>query len=103
MVIVTVMVLGFVVLLIAPTVHRRRAVRSRETVAADREARARKRRDDGAASRSMTDHQLAIRARDSLLLRGVRAELLREGSSTALVFDPVDESTVDDVLSGLSD
>lgn len=86
---------GFVVLLIAPTIHRRINEKSRQAREDSRVSRAEKLRSsaDGAVLTFDRSTQ-AARLRDKLLLRGVRAELIQEGSKTLLVYNKADEETV---------
>ncbi len=101
-VIVAVMALGFVVLLVAPSVHRRNTLRSREAAVAARSQSARRLRDAGGLERRLDPVVDAVRVRDALILRGVRAEILRDRSGVSIVFDAADAETVDSVLAELS-
>jgi len=102
MVITALIVIGFVVLLIAPTVHRRINANSRSAAEQNRVGRARELRDstDGSV-RTFESPARAVNVRDHLLLRGVRSEILSEEGSTVLVFRSEDAEVVDSVLSEL--
>lgn len=102
MVIVGLIAIGFLVLLIAPTVHRSVNAKSRATVETARVDRANSLRDsvDG-ATRSFPDAATAVRVRDRLLLRGVRAEVISEKGLALLVYRSADEHTLDEVIAEL--
>lgn len=77
MIFVGVLVVGFFVLLIAPTIHRRINTKSRTEAQAARQTRADEllRSDAGESRRVATAADGAL-LRDRLLLRGVRSELV---------------------------
>lgn len=102
MVIVGLIAIGFVVLLVAPTVHRRINVRSQATAEASRVARANALRSsaDGAV-REFGDASAAIATRDRLLLRGVRAEVVPSAGSTSLIYHKDDSAVLEAVLTEL--
>lgn len=102
MVIVGLIGTGFLVLLVAPTVHRRINARSRASAEASRVARANELRSssDGAV-REFDDGAAAIRVRDRLLLRGVRAEVVRGPDHVSLIHRAVDAAVVDAVIDEL--
>lgn len=98
MVITGLLVIGFVVLIIAPTVHRRVNARSRHTAESQRLDRATALRDSPAgASRSFARATDAVAVRDQLLLRGVRCEVIADEPGADLVYRRED----DDVVSAL--
>jgi|GEM_PF-1303593 len=102
MVIVGLIVIGFVVLLVAPTVHRRINANSRAIAETGRIERAKALRDSpNGASRTFDTARQAVRVRDRLLLRGVRSELLSEDGDAALIFNSADATVVDSVLDEL--
>lgn len=86
---------GIVVLLIAPTIHRRINTKSRETAESTRIARAQALREshDG-VSRIFANASHAVKLRDRLLLRGVRAEVISEGGQTILIYRSAEEPVV---------
>ena len=92
---------GFVTLLIAPTIHRRINTNSRAEAEAQRVDRARERRSGGAATRSLNSARECLRLRDRLLLRGVRAEVLEDDGGWVLLFDPQDAAIVDAAIGEL--
>lgn len=102
MIVAVVIGIGFVVLLIAPTIHRRINENSREQAKAAKETRAAALLEspDG-ASLSFPDAKSAAQLRDRLLIRGVRAELLWVAPHTLVVFDKSDEEQVLTVKSEL--
>ncbi|MFT7473347.1 MAG: hypothetical protein ACI81L_000262 [Verrucomicrobiales bacterium] len=102
MVIVGLIGTGFVVLLVAPTIHRRINARSRhdaETARLERATRLRNSRDG--ASSTFNSGADAVRVRDRLLLRGVRSELIYEGEQTLLVYPGEDGLVVEGVIAEL--
>ena len=102
MIIALVIGLGFVVLLVAPTIHRRINHNSRERARLAKEARAKELRDSSSGrSIRFNTAQRAVRARDRLLISGIRAELVDEGTATALVFHQDDEQRVNEVIAEL--
>jgi len=102
MVIVALIATGFVVLLIAPTVHRSINAKSRASVEAARVGRANALRGsaDG-ATRSFSNAAVAVRIRDRLLLRGVRAEVVPNEGSALLIYRSCDEQVLEDVITEL--
>ena len=92
---------GFITLLVAPTIHRRINASSRRQVAESRADRARERKVSGAASRAFTDARECVRARDRLLLHGVRAEILQDSGDWLLLFDDEDTEVVDAAIAEL--
>ncbi len=103
MVITGLIVAGFVVLLIAPTIHRRINTNSRETAEANRIARAQELQSssDG-ESRPFGNAADAVRMRDRLLLRGVRSEVVTEDGQTILIYRSSDADTVTAVQAELN-
>jgi len=102
MVIVGLIGSGFVVLLVAPTIHRSINAKSRagaETLRVER-ANALRNTPSG-ATRELSTAASAVRARDRLLLRGVRAEVVHEGGRTLLIYKVADNSVVDEVIDEL--
>ncbi len=86
---------GFVVLLIAPTIHRKINEKSRRAREDSRVARAEALRtsaDGTVLSFERSAH--AAQLRDRLLLSGVRAELIQEEGHTLVVYNQNDEETV---------
>ena len=102
MVIVGLIAGGFLVLLVAPTVHRSINAKSRSSVEATRVDRAKSLRDsvDG-ATRSFSDAASAVQVRDRLLLRGIRTEVVPEGGQVVLIYHSADQSTLDEVIAEL--
>lgn len=102
MVITGLIVTGFVVLLIAPTIHRSINEKSRDTAEAQRVARAQQLQNsaDG-ASRPFDVAADAVRTRDRLLLRGVRSEVVSENGRTQLIYSASDSPIVEAVLDEL--
>lgn len=99
MVITGLIVTGFVVLLIAPTIHRRINTKNRETAEANRVERAQRlQKSTDGESRRFDSASDAVAMRDRLLLRGVRAEVVNEGGQATLIYNSKDASTVDAVL-----
>lgn len=95
MIVAVVIGIGFVVLLIAPTIHRRINENSREQARAAKQSRASEllQSADG-ASLSFENATSAAKLRDRLLIRGVRSELLPDAGKTLVVFDRSDEDKV---------
>lgn len=86
---------GVLVLLVAPTIHRRINARSRSQAEEGRRSRATQlRTSETGRERLFPDATAAVRLRDALLLRGVRVELVRESGGVVLVYDRDDEETV---------
>lgn len=102
MVIAALIGVGFLVLLVAPTLHRSINARSRATVEAKRVGRAHDlRASPEGATRSFADARIAMSVRDRLLLRGVRAEVVSEPNSTVLIYRAADGETLDSVIAEL--
>jgi hypothetical protein len=102
MVIVGLIGTGFVVLLVAPTIHRRINARSRHDAETARLERAARLRDSsGGGSTTFTTSSDAVRVRDRLLLRGVRSEMIYEDERTLLVYPAEDAVTVESVITEL--
>ena len=94
--------IGFAVLLIAPTVHRRINMRSRETAEASRVARAEALQSSSDGQTSTFDAASdAISVRDRLLLRGVRSEVVSQSGKIALIYKASDAETVSVVMDEL--
>lgn len=89
---------GFVVLLIAPTIHRRINEKSRNEAESTRVSRAESLRTsaDGATLHFDNAGKAAL-LRDRLLLNGVRSELIQEEAETLLIYNRGDEATVSNV------
>lgn len=102
MVIVGLIASGFLVLLIAPTVHRSINAKSRASVETARVDRANALRDsaDGAI-RSFPDAATAMRVRDRLLLRGIRTEVVPEKGHVVLIHHLADAAALDEVIAEL--
>ena len=95
MVIAALIGVGIVVLLVAPTIHRRINAKSRETAESSRIERAQVLRESPEGQSTHFDSAAnAVKVRDRLLLRGVRAEVIREGAKTALVYRSTDAPVV---------
>lgn len=102
MVIAALIGIGFVVLLVAPTLHRSMNARSRAAVEARRVDRANDlRHSPDGATRSFVDAKTAMSVRDRLLLRGVRAEVVPDGSSATLIYRAADAETLQSVVTEL--
>lgn len=102
MVIVALIGAGFVVLLIAPTLHRSINARSRADAEAVRVSRAQALRTspDGTA-REFSTAAGALKTRDRLLLRGVRSEVVHEEGQTLLIHRVHDGAVVEAVMNEL--
>lgn len=86
---------GIIVLLVAPTIHRRINAKSRETAESSRIERAQVLRESPEGESTHFDTAAhAVTVRDRLLLRGVRAEIIRDGAKTALIYRSVDAPVV---------
>ncbi len=86
---------GILVLLVAPTIHRRINANSRAMAEKGRRDRADAlRRSSTGAERLISDAAAAVRIRDALLLRGVRVELVQESEGVVLVYERADDETV---------
>ena len=93
---------GFIVLLIAPTLHRRINARSREAAESKRVERAATLRDSNeGTSRRFESAYHAVKVRDRLLIRGVRAEIVAVEGPTTLIYKIADEQVVLDVMAEL--
>jgi hypothetical protein len=102
MVIVALIGSGFVVLLVAPTIHRSINAKSRAGAEAARVERANALRNTpSGATRELSTAASAVRARDRLLLRGVRAEVVHEGGRALLIYNVADNVVVDEVIDEL--
>jgi len=99
MVIVGLIGIGFVVLLVAPTVHRSINARSRASAEQVRVERAHLLRSspDG-ASRTFPSFAAAVQVRDRLLLRGVRAEVVQDEGRAALIYAAGESETLESVM-----
>lgn len=103
MIVALVVAAGFVVLLIAPTIHRRINENSRQAREDSRVSRAETLRSSWNGSvLSFDNASRAAKLRDRLLLSGVRTELISEGSQTLVVYDRRNEATVHRVLDDLN-
>lgn len=93
---------GFVVLLIAPTIHRNINAKSRREAESVRVSRAEELRSspNGAVAEFGRAGDAAL-LRDRLLLKGVRAELLQENGRTVLIYDKHNTETVEGLRSEL--
>ena len=102
MIFVGVLVVGFFVLLIAPTIHRRINTKSRTEAQAARQTRADEllRSDAGESRRVATAADGAL-LRDRLLLRGVRSELVVDDDGPLVAFEVEDAGVVDAVIDEL--
>ena len=99
MVIVGLIGVGFVVLLIAPTIHRSINARSRASAEQARVARAELLRSSPeGSSRSFSSFAAAVQVRDRLLLRGVRAEVVPDEGRAALIYGVRDSETLESVM-----
>lgn len=86
---------GFVVLLIAPTIHRNINEKSRNEAETMRVSRAESLRTSSHGATLHFDNAgKAALLRDRLLLNGVRAELIQEDGQTLLIYNRSDEATV---------
>ncbi len=95
MIIGVVIGLGFVVLLVAPTLHRRINANSRQRARSAKETRATELLNSKEGSSVRFDNGGdAARLRDRLLIRGVRSELVSQSSSTLVVFHRDDQEQV---------
>lgn len=94
---------GVVVLLIAPTLHRRSVESSRAGLAASRDRRVAALRNSADGVEFPLDGRDALRVRDALLLRGVRTEVVTEGQTATLVGRVDDRSTIEAAIAELTD
>lgn len=102
MIIAVVIAAGFLVLLIAPSLHRRSIQKSRDEAAAKKVERAESFRRE----RSTEEHVLetpadAVRARDALMLQGVRSEVITGENGTVLLAANEDRPVVLEILRSL--
>lgn len=93
---------GILVLLVAPTIHRRINAKSRESAETRRIERAHTLREspDGESTVFDTANH-AVLVRDRLLLRGVRAEVTQEDGRTTLIYRSVDAPIVKSLMNEL--
>ncbi len=93
---------GFVVLLIAPTIHRNINEKSRNEAESTRVSRAERLRTSADGKTLRFDNAgKATLLRDRLLLNGVRAELIGEDGQTLVIYNAADEATVSNVMDEL--
>ncbi len=94
---------GVVVLLIAPTLHRRSVANSRAGLAASRDRRVAELRASADGIEYPMEARAALRVRDALLLRGVRTEVVTEDDAGAtLVGRQEDRATIEAAIEELS-
>ena len=94
---------GFIVLLIAPTIHRRINENSRNAAESARLSRANELRNSADGATLVFDRAAdATMLRDRLLLRGTRAELVEENGKVLLVYSKADQDVVTDVQDDFS-
>lgn len=94
---------GVVVLLIAPTLHRRSVASSRAGLADARDRRVAELRSGPDAIEFDLAGKDALRVRDSLLLRGVRTEVVQAATGATLVGHVADREAIADAIAGLID
>ncbi len=93
---------GFIVLLIAPTIHRRINAKSRRVAESKRVDRAEALRTSPVgAVQSFVKARDAALLRDRLILRGVRSELIQEAEKTLVVYNVSDTDAVNALMSEL--
>ena len=93
---------GFVVLLIAPTIHRKINAKSRQEAESKRLDRAESLRSSSSGEvLAFTKASEAALLRDRLILVGVRSELLQEDGQTLVVYNSVDEKKVEALVTEL--
>lgn len=102
MIIAFVIAAGFLVLLVAPSIHRRSIQKSRDEAAAKKVQRAESFRHE----HSTEEHEVrtaadAVRARDALMLQGVRSEVVTGDDGTVLLAANEDRPVVLRVLRSL--
>ena len=97
-IIVGLMVLGVLVLLVAPTLHRRSTNKSRVARRDQRLERVAELRQQGRTAEYRMSGTQAARARDALLLQGVRAELDSDSESSLLIVDREDAEACEKAL-----
>ncbi len=96
MIIAALIGVGILVLLVAPTIHRRINANSRAAAEQGRRDRADAlRRSSSGAERLIADAGVAVRIRDLLLLRGVRVELVRESEGVVVVYERTHEDALE--------
>lgn len=102
MIVALVIAAGFVVLLIAPTIHRNINAKSRSEAESKRLGRAESLRSspDGAAKGFAKAADAAL-LRDRLILVGVRSELLQENGQTLVVYPAADRGAVEELVTEL--
>ena len=89
---------GFVVLLIAPTIHRNINEKSRNSAESARVSRANELRNSATGATLVFNRAgEAAMLRDRLLLKGVRSELVEEGGKALLIYDKADGQVVNTV------
>lgn len=93
---------GVVVLLIAPTLHRRSVANSRAGLAASRDRRVAELRASADGVEYSMEGRDALRVRDALLLRGVRTEVVTEDAGATLVGRQADRATIEAAIDELS-
>ena len=93
---------GAVVLLIAPTLHRRSVAKSRAGLAASREQRVAQLRASAAGIEFPLGTRDALRIRDALLLRGVRTEVVNDGAQAMLVGNVDDRTAIEAAIDELA-
>lgn len=94
------MTLGVLLLLVAPRVHRRSTQKAIAAATSHRSVRA----EELAALPASVEHPMtsideACRARDALLLRGVRSAVRSENGVHSVVVEAVDERVIAEVMS----
>lgn len=94
---------GVVVLLIAPTLHRRSVSNSRAGLADARDRRVAELRAGPDAVEFDLAGKDALRIRDALLLRGVRTEVVRQAGGATLVGHSADREVIVAAIAGLVD
>lgn len=94
---------GVVVLLIAPTLHRRSVANSRAGLAASRDRRVAELRASPDGIEFSLPGRTALRVRDALLLRGVRTEVVTAGAEATLVGHVDDRATIEAAIAELAD
>ncbi len=94
---------GVVVLLIAPTLHRRSVANSRAGLAASRDRRVADLRASADGIEFPLAARDALRVRDALLLRGVRTEVVAQGSQATLVGTSGDRAPIEAAIRELVD
>lgn len=103
-IIFTLLGLGFVVLLVAPRLHRRSNARSLADAERQRSDRITKMRGSPTSAEvTVGSKGLAVRARDVLLLRGVRTEILVVPDEVVLLTTNAERSVVESVVDELSE